>query len=205
VNQVRDGITQPTGPGAFVARARRFVFGAGPSSQGSVRDQVEQVLKDLLNLEVNTIIKDHMTGQKMPPIRHALIDIGEEYCGKLREYYSEGDLDRGRLNSSTRGHDPNPDPDSLTDRLGSYAAFDAIQDLIANELTPSTRPGAAPAKPDPNYWMKRRIKDLTRSKASWSPCACGRRHPPTIQSGRISTLAKTLMQSRPVARSVGPC
>lgn len=48
-------------------------------------DQIKDITQDLLNLEVNTIIKANMTGRKMPKPRHALIDIAKNYTLKLTE------------------------------------------------------------------------------------------------------------------------
>jgi hypothetical protein len=39
----------------------------------------KRLLDDLLNLEVNTIVKTGMTGRKMPALGHALIDIFSGY------------------------------------------------------------------------------------------------------------------------------
>jgi hypothetical protein len=39
----------------------------------------KRLLDDLLNLEVNTIVKTGMTGRKMPALGHALIDIFSDY------------------------------------------------------------------------------------------------------------------------------
>ncbi|HLT39124.1 MAG TPA: hypothetical protein VK034_22725, partial [Enhygromyxa sp.] len=62
---------------------------------------LKEILGDLLTLEVNTIIKDGMTANKMPALPFALLDILAGYCGRLRglglnlEPYFE--IDRERL------------------------------------------------------------------------------------------------------------
>jgi hypothetical protein len=43
------------------------------------------ILGDLLTLEVNTIIKDGMTANKMPPLPFALLDIASDYGAALAE------------------------------------------------------------------------------------------------------------------------
>ncbi len=48
-------------------------------------DQIKNIAQDLLNLEVNTIIKPNMTGRKMPLPRHALMDIAQTYALKLAD------------------------------------------------------------------------------------------------------------------------
>lgn len=41
--------------------------------------------RSLLNIEVNTIVRDNMTGEPMPPAPHALLDIAGEYAAVLCE------------------------------------------------------------------------------------------------------------------------
>lgn len=47
---------------------------------------LKEILGDLLTLEVNTIIKDGMTANKMPALPFALLDILGAYCGTLRGF-----------------------------------------------------------------------------------------------------------------------
>ncbi|MDQ3186836.1 MAG: hypothetical protein M3Q16_10370 [Pseudomonadota bacterium] len=47
--------------------------------------QFKDIVKDLFNIEVNTILKDKISAQKMPNLRHAMVDIGKEYFEILRE------------------------------------------------------------------------------------------------------------------------
>ncbi|SCY61423.1 hypothetical protein SAMN05216420_11042 [Nitrosospira sp. Nl5] len=47
--------------------------------------QFTDIVKDLFNIEVNTILKDKISAQKMPSLRHAMVDIGKEYFEILRE------------------------------------------------------------------------------------------------------------------------
>jgi hypothetical protein len=39
--------------------------------------------RSLLNLEINTIVRDNMTGEPMPPAPHALLDIARDYADTL--------------------------------------------------------------------------------------------------------------------------
>jgi hypothetical protein len=39
--------------------------------------------RSLLNIEVNTIIRDNMTAEPMPPLPHALLDIAADYAREL--------------------------------------------------------------------------------------------------------------------------
>ena len=45
-----------------------------------------EILPDLFNIEVNTIIKDRMTAEKMPSLPFAFHDILRIYSGKLEDY-----------------------------------------------------------------------------------------------------------------------
>ena len=41
------------------------------------------VARSLLNIEINTIVRDNMTGEPMPPVPHALLDIARDYANEL--------------------------------------------------------------------------------------------------------------------------
>jgi hypothetical protein len=58
------------------------LFGRKPATIG---DQFKTVLESLCCLEINTIVKDNMTGQKMPPPERALVELAELYDLKLAE------------------------------------------------------------------------------------------------------------------------
>jgi hypothetical protein len=47
--------------------------------------QFKDIVKDLFNIEVNTILRDKISAQKMPSVRNALMDIGVEYFEVLEE------------------------------------------------------------------------------------------------------------------------
>ena len=53
--------------------------------ESSVLEKINDVAQDLFNIEVNIILRDNITAQKMPNPRHALLDIGKEYCAALEE------------------------------------------------------------------------------------------------------------------------
>ena len=42
--------------------------------------------RSLLNIEVNTIVRDNMTAEQMPPAPHALLDIAQNYADTLSEF-----------------------------------------------------------------------------------------------------------------------
>ncbi|MDX2378854.1 MAG: hypothetical protein QNM02_03750 [Acidimicrobiia bacterium] len=52
-------------------------------------DTLKRVLDDLLNIEVNTMVKPGMTGRKMPAFGHALLDIHAGYERWLNRYSIE--------------------------------------------------------------------------------------------------------------------
>ncbi len=52
---------------------------------GDVAGHFKDIVKDLFNIEVNTILRDNISAQKMPSPRHALLDIGSEYYEILRK------------------------------------------------------------------------------------------------------------------------
>ena len=58
------------------------LFARKPTEIG---DQFKTVLEHLCSLEINTIIKGNMTGQKMPPPERAVIELAEQYDLKLIE------------------------------------------------------------------------------------------------------------------------
>jgi len=43
--------------------------------------------RDLINLEITTIEKPNLTGEKMPPLPHALLDIAENYLDELTKKF----------------------------------------------------------------------------------------------------------------------
>lgn len=67
-----------------------------PDSSGKLIGQ------SLLRLEINTIVKSNMTGEPMPPLPIALLDVAAEYCSKLEAFgLSESDLARGLFPEDT--------------------------------------------------------------------------------------------------------
>jgi hypothetical protein len=52
---------------------------AEESTAGDGDSQFKDIVKDLFNIEVNTILRDKISAQKMPAVRNALLDIGGEY------------------------------------------------------------------------------------------------------------------------------
>jgi hypothetical protein len=83
---------------------------------GDNAEQIQKIARDLLCIEVNTILKPMMTGRKMPEPHHALIDIAEWYETKVNVYLEK--------------------PYELTDRddLPYYKRFDSIRDAANDTL-----------------------------------------------------------------------
>lgn len=55
------------------------------TTQSQISQQFTDIAKDLFNIEVNLILRNNITAQKMPSPRHALLDIGKAYCAALQE------------------------------------------------------------------------------------------------------------------------
>ena len=110
----------------------------------NIKEQIAGIAKDLLNLEINTIIKANITGGKMPSPRHTLIDIAKEYSVKLTNL---------RL----------PLQDQ-TVKLGSYKSFDLLRER-ANEGIKAFRERAATkgltTEEEANLLMLHRIQDMS--------------------------------------------
>jgi len=60
--------------------------------------------RSLLNLEINTIVRDNMTGEPMPAVPHALLDVARDYadtlCGlgvDLHRYFQPGAGDPSQI------------------------------------------------------------------------------------------------------------
>ena len=62
-----------------------------------VGEHFKTILENLYNLEINTIVKDNITGQKMPPPEHALIDLAQLYDLKLAELGAPFDRGGGEV------------------------------------------------------------------------------------------------------------
>ncbi|WP_431283566.1 hypothetical protein ACQW02_01785 [Humitalea sp. 24SJ18S-53] len=85
-----------------------------PDSTGKLIGQ------SLLRLEINTILKSNMTGEPMPPLPIALLDIAEEYCSKLESFgLSQVELARGLF-----AEDPDTPRSSLEIREQLSPTFD---------------------------------------------------------------------------------
>ena len=52
----------------------------------SERSALERLKENLLQLEINTILKDEMTAQPMPALPHALLDIAGNYFRRMVEF-----------------------------------------------------------------------------------------------------------------------
>jgi len=63
------------------------------------KNDLKKIATDLLNLEINTIIKPNIEGIKMPDPRHALLDIAKDY----NMWLSLRGIKRGNQNEEMRG------------------------------------------------------------------------------------------------------
>jgi hypothetical protein len=83
-------------------------------------EQFRDIASDLLNIEVNTILDNYISAQKMPNPRHALIDIGREYYTALTEM---GSIDDGSDLEEVRKWEEI----DVKNIYGSFGAFDAYR------------------------------------------------------------------------------
>lgn len=116
----------------------------------TLEERFKDIVSDLFNIEVNTILKKSISGQKMPSVRHALIDIGEDYYNVLEElqtaiepkefieirhqfgFYTEEERKLPDDTSNKKMVKLAVSPD-IEDQPGGFAAFDIIQ-MWANVL-----------------------------------------------------------------------
>ena len=59
----------------------------------SIKDQIQNLARDLLNLEILTIVKPNITGQKMPEPKTALTEICNKYSIKLEQLNMDVTID----------------------------------------------------------------------------------------------------------------
>jgi hypothetical protein len=117
-----------------------------PTEPGTVEkatDWFGDISSDLFNIEVNTILSDNITAQKMPAPRHALLDIGKGYYEALEAMFAtckarrDAEMGQESEQSETEAEAEEVDPEWLVidvnGNYGSYAAFDAIR-IQANGL-----------------------------------------------------------------------
>ena len=114
-----------------------------------IREQVQNLAQDLLNLEVLTIVKPNITGRKMPDPQTALAEICRKYNIKLLQLEAGVELEEGV-------------------EWGSYASFERIYDTtnrlidkMKNQLRAAQERGIAlsPAQMG-HFWMLYRIKTM---------------------------------------------
>ncbi len=56
--------------------------------RATIDEQIREIASDLTTLEIDTILKENMSATKMPPVRHALIDLGQDYKRTLAQILS---------------------------------------------------------------------------------------------------------------------
>jgi hypothetical protein len=114
------------------------LFSRKPATLG---DQIKTVLESLCSLEINTIVKDNMTGQKMPAPERALLELAEHYDARLREHGSP------RI--------------ATTGVTGGPAEFERLRARGAAVITGWTSDPAAPAEQQADLMILYRIRDTS--------------------------------------------
>lgn len=107
------------------------------------QDWFGDISSDLFNIEVNTILSDNITAQKMPAPRHSLLDIGKGYYEALEKMFATSDAQRDaeiqgegeQEEAEAEAEETEPAWLAIAEKgnYGSYAAFDAIR-TQANRL-----------------------------------------------------------------------
>ena len=116
-----------------------------------LKDKMTKIASDLVNLEVNTIIKSNILGTKMPDPRHALLDIAKDYQYKLMELRFP----------ATDGESRRIELDELTGGRGTFQRICAAADRGIKSLTERTPSSSLKAEDMANAWMLNRIKDMS--------------------------------------------
>jgi hypothetical protein len=115
------------------------LFSRKPAAIG---EQIKTVLESLCSLEINTIVKDNMTGQKMPPPERALLELAEHYDCKLAEHGSRripgtgvtggpAEFERLRARADDLIHAWSADPALSDDHRGELMLLYRIRDTSA--------------------------------------------------------------------------
>ena len=122
----------------------------------NIKDQIKNVAYDLLNLEVNTIVKSNITGRKMPNPQHALIDIAKTYLTRMTAYGCHVDLKNAEKVKD----------DKIGEYLesGGYHTFEAIRNRAKTEikaLEEKAKNGGLDAEEEAKLLMLWRIKGMS--------------------------------------------
>jgi hypothetical protein len=92
------------------------------------QERFNDIAIDLFSIEVNTILRDNITAQKMPTPRHALIDIGKAYkkaMEQMEKAYGD-DHDIAELIQ-------------IDEYYGSFIGFSALREWASRLLKASHR------------------------------------------------------------------
>ena len=133
-----------------------------PTARKQAQQRFTDIATDLFNIEVNTILRDNITAQKMPNSRHALIDIGKMYkkaLAKMEAAYGKA-ADGGVARSGVI-HASQTTPEMLTHSVGQcYGSFNGFSGLRewASRLLNDVYTGKIALEPDQTAILPR-IKD----------------------------------------------
>ncbi len=95
-----------------------------PTIIAQAQDRFTDIATDLFNIEVNTILRDDITAQKMPTSRHALIDIGKTYKKAMEQMepaYSSSTASVTRTIPEMMAH-------NVGDCYGSFNGFNGLRE-----------------------------------------------------------------------------
>jgi hypothetical protein len=149
--------------------------------------QLKDIAGDLTSIEINTIAASGMTGRKMPPWPHALIDIAQKYADFLTGPGIRLDLDAFRAEHRRVAARPERDPSvdeeasparELRDLVPHFKAsssyysfqltngeqtFDLLRWAARNVIEMSKGRGPGAAAPSPEHAPPPGIDDATRA------------------------------------------
>lgn len=106
----------------------------------TIKDQIATIASDLVNLEINTIVKPNILGTKMPGPRHALNYIGRDFYIKLKAMGAD-------VTELSSWNYP-----------GSYEAFAMIRKVADKEINERLK---RPTTDEGNLYMYYRIRDMS--------------------------------------------
>ncbi len=129
------------------------------------KEQLKRFGEDLLNLEINTIVKDNITGRKMYGARLALIQIAKKFNIKLRQLGcsrpKEDEMKSDKPESFEEYKDRVGNKKANESLLGSLESFKDINDRARTKI--SSYQGFDKQEGNADLWMLYRIKGASKT------------------------------------------
>jgi ribosomal protein S25 len=117
-----------------------------------IKEQIQNLARDLLNLEIITIIKPNITGRKMPAPQIALAEICSKYSIKLMDFDAEIKLAPGEVWGGRETF------------VQIMKTTDSLIKKLKEEIKAAQRVDKdLPPKRKAGYWMLYRIKTMSQA------------------------------------------